>query len=106
MYPVNIAGDGLANATLRLFGVKMRRWWVGDERYAGAEIPDAAELRRQLRELLGRGPIPEVRRREVLAALTSNRRLRGDRRAAGGPARPRAGRALLMSRRSRAAFQP
>lgn len=49
----------------------MRRSWVGDERYAGAEIPDVAELRRQLRELLGRGPIPEDRRREVLAALTS-----------------------------------
>lgn len=69
MYPVIIAGDGLAKWTLGLFGVEIRRSWTEAESGEERPIESYAELQRQLRELLARGEVPSDRREEVLAAL-------------------------------------
>lgn len=68
MYPLIRLGDGLAKATLRLFGVEMRRSWARD---AGPEeeIDSYPELRRRIGEVLSRGDVSPDRRQEVLAAL-------------------------------------
>jgi len=73
MYPIIIAGDGLAKATLRLFGVEITRSWTEDGEGDGdgegpIETPYAA--RRQMLRLLGRmEDLPSDRKEEVLAAL-------------------------------------
>lgn len=84
MYPVIYLGDGLAKATLRLFGVPMSRSWIeAEEAPAGEERPEKAdarrrpasypEIRREMGALLSRGELPEDRRREVLRALEIDR---------------------------------
>lgn len=70
-YPLIMAGDGLAKATLRAFGVEMRRSWTEeieaeDERERPATV---GELMRQMGEVLSRGGVAPDRREEVLAAL-------------------------------------
>lgn len=73
MYPVIYFGDGAAKATLRLFGVEIRRSWTEDETAAeegpGEPITSLTELRGRLARVLERGTLPKDRRREILAAL-------------------------------------
>lgn len=75
MYPVIIAGDGLAKASLRLFGVEITRSWTTDEAdEEGADgdgtIYGPFALRQQMLKLLGRVEgLPRERREEVMAAL-------------------------------------
>lgn len=70
MSPVIRLGDGLAKATLRLFGVEIERSWTqdGGEGEEGP-ITSFVELRRRLRDVLERGGLDRERRREVLRAL-------------------------------------
>lgn len=76
MYPVIIAGDGLAKSTLRLFGVEITRSWTEDEGGDGemdatdAPIEGRFAARQEMLKLLGRveGLAPD-RRDEVVAAL-------------------------------------
>lgn len=71
MSPVIRLGDGLAKATLRLFGVEIERSWTEDGRDRGGEGPITSfvELRRRLKDVLERGGLGRERRREVLRAL-------------------------------------
>ncbi|MBW3660596.1 MAG: hemolysin family protein [Gemmatimonadetes bacterium] len=69
MYPLIIAGDGLAKWTLRLFGVEIRRSWTREEGGAEEPIESYGQLQREMRELLARGKVSRDRRDEVLAAL-------------------------------------
>lgn len=76
MYPIIIAGDGLAKLTLRLFGIEIRRSWTREEpeEPEEAEGPaDHAELRRAVVEVLGRGELSSERRQEVVRALDIDR---------------------------------
>ncbi len=71
MYPIIIAGDGLAKGTLRLIGVKIQRSWVseveGDQ--SDSKKVGYAELRRTMGEVLSRGSLTKDRKKEVLRAL-------------------------------------
>lgn len=71
MYPAIKAGDLLAKASLRLFGIEMTRSWTEEEggEVEAKSIKSRGELRRQIGQLLTRGDLPEDRRREVLRAL-------------------------------------
>ena len=83
MYPVIIAGDGLAKASLRLFGVEITRSWTqegegsgedgGADGAGGADsrpIHGSHEARKEMVKLLGRiEGLPRDRRDEVMAAL-------------------------------------
>lgn len=68
MYPVIYLGDGAAKATLRLFGVEIRRSWT-EEEVGEEEAVSYGELRRRLDEILSLGPLSRERRREVVNAL-------------------------------------
>lgn len=70
MQPVILLGDGIAKATLGLFGVEISRSWTEAEE-GGEEGPITGflELRQELRGLLSRGDLDRERRREVLRAL-------------------------------------
>ncbi len=71
--PVILAGDSLAKATLRLFGVEIRRSWTEAEADRSEEgdgpITSFVELRQGLRSVLDRGRVDEERTQEVLGAL-------------------------------------
>ncbi len=71
MYPVIIAGDGLAKWTLGLFGVEISRSWTeeGEGGEGEGPIESYAELQRELRDVLARGEIAGDRRDEVMATL-------------------------------------
>lgn len=75
MYPIIIAGDGLAKATLRLFGVEITRSWTRDGEEENGEdgegrIEGSYAARQQMLRLLGRmEDLPGDRKEEVLAAL-------------------------------------
>ena len=65
--PIIAIGDGVAKATLKLFGVEMTGAWLD----AGTDsIETRADLRHELGSVLDRGNVPEDRREEVLNALT------------------------------------
>ncbi len=69
MKPVILLGDGIAKATLGLFGVEISRSWTEAEADEGP-ITSFLELRQRLRGLLSRGEdLDRERRREVLRAL-------------------------------------
>lgn len=61
-------GDGLAKWTLGLFGVEITRSWT-DAESEPAEGTSTGDVRRNLREVLSRGPLSEERRQEVLNTL-------------------------------------
>lgn len=67
-FPFIKLGDGLAKATLRLFGVEVTRSWTETESDS-ADADSPGELRRQMGELLSRGALTEERRQEVMNAL-------------------------------------
>lgn len=69
MQPIIRLGDGLAKATLRLFGVEIERSWTEPGHDEEGPITGFVELRQRLREVLERGDLEEERRREVLRAL-------------------------------------
>lgn len=69
MEPVIRLGDGLAKATLGIFGIEIERSWTEGGSDAEGPITSFVELRGQLRDVLERGQIGEERRREVLRAL-------------------------------------
>lgn len=69
MYPVIKLGDGLAKATLRLFGVEIRRSWTEPEEAGEGPITSFVELRQRMRHLLERGELARDRRKEILRAL-------------------------------------
>ncbi len=69
MKPVILLGDGIAKATLGLFGVEISRSWIESEEDEGP-IASFLELRQRLQGLLSRGEaLDRERRREVLRAL-------------------------------------
>ena len=69
MRPVILLGDGIAKATLGLFGVEISRSWLEAEEDEGP-ITSYLELRQRLRGLLRRGEhLDGEREREVLRAL-------------------------------------
>lgn len=68
MKPIILLGDGLAKATLGVFGVEIERSWTEDGE--GAQpITSYVELRQELQGLLNRGELDRERRREVMRAL-------------------------------------
>ena len=64
--PIIAVGDGVAKATLKLFGVEMTGAWLDAETDS---IETRADLRHELGSVLDRGNIPEERREEILNAL-------------------------------------
>ncbi|GGJ14055.1 hypothetical protein GCM10008995_24920 [Halobellus salinus] len=64
--PIIAIGDGVAKATLKLFGVDMTGAWLGAETDS---IETRADLRHELGSVLDRGDVPEDRREEVINAL-------------------------------------
>jgi len=73
-YPFIIAGDGLAKATLRLFGVEVQRSWT-EEETADEEEPPAtiSAVRRQIADVLSNANLSRERRAEVLRAIDIER---------------------------------
>ncbi|SMO49184.1 CNNM domain-containing protein [Fodinibius sediminis] len=63
IYPLLYFGDWITKATLRLFGIRMKRSWVEEE---GAS---EATVQTQIVDLLKRKGLPEERRNEVVNAL-------------------------------------
>jgi CBS domain containing-hemolysin-like protein len=64
--PIISIGDGIAKATLAVFGIEMTGAWLETE----AEVLESrAQLRNRLSSLLEEGELPEERRDEVLSAL-------------------------------------
>lgn len=68
MKPVILMGDGIAKATLGLFGIEISRSWTDAEEDEGP-ITSFLELRQRVRGLLSRGDLDRERRQEVLRAL-------------------------------------
>jgi len=64
--PVITLGDGIAKATLRLFGVEMTGAWLEAETDV---IESRADLRTELGSILERGGVSDDRREEVMNAL-------------------------------------
>jgi CBS domain containing-hemolysin-like protein len=64
--PIITLGDGVAKATLKLFGVEMTGAWLETEEDV---IESRADLRTKLGSVLDRGDVSEERREEVLNAL-------------------------------------
>jgi CBS domain containing-hemolysin-like protein len=64
--PIMRVGDGVAKATLKLFGIEMTGAWLETEEQV---IESRADLRNRLGSLLDEGDLPEERREEVLNAL-------------------------------------
>jgi len=64
--PIMRIGDGVAKATLSLFGVEMSGAWLETEEEV---IESRAELRNRLGTLLDEGDVPAERQEEVLNAL-------------------------------------
>ena len=64
--PIIAIGDGVAKATLKLFGVEMTGAWLDTETDS---IETRADLRHELGSVLDRGDVPEDRREEVINAL-------------------------------------
>jgi len=83
--PIIMAGDSLAKATLRLFGVEITRSWVRDDTTTGTRSERATDagagsadtprlrshgaLREEMLSVLSRSKIPADRREEVLNTL-------------------------------------
>jgi len=66
-YPIIKAGDGIAKATLRLFGVEVTRSWA-EEEAEGDDAPDDASTaspRERVRQALAGAPMPPDRKEEV-----------------------------------------
>ena len=78
MYPVIIAGDGLAKWTLRRFGVEIRRSWTEAEGREEEPIESYRQLQKEVREVLARGKVGRDRREEVVAALEIGERPVGE----------------------------
>ena len=75
-YPLIIAGDSVAKATLKLFGVEMTRSWTETElESADTETPagDYREAKRQIGETLAGGAFSEERRREIMRTVEIER---------------------------------
>jgi len=64
--PIMRIGDGVAKATLKLFGVEMTGAWLETEQEV---IESRADLRNRLGSLLDEGGVPADRQEEVLNAL-------------------------------------
>ena len=73
--PVITLGDGVAKATLGLFGVEMTGAWLETETDV---VESRADLRHRLQGALDEGGLPEERREEVLGALDIDRIRVGD----------------------------
>ena len=69
--PIIAIGDGVAKATLKLFGVEMTGAWLDAETDS---IETRADLRHELGSVLDRGNVPEERREEILNALAVGER--------------------------------
>lgn len=67
-YPFIYLGDVVTKATLRLFGVEMKRSWVENEDEMDSESTRVA-LRTKIVEILESGNVSEDRRQEVVNAL-------------------------------------
>ena len=68
-YPFIMAGDGLATATLRLFGVEVQRSWTDEGADEAAEPDSVSAVRREIGEVLSRANLSRERRGEILRAV-------------------------------------
>lgn len=68
-YPFIMAGDGLAKATLRLFGVEVQRSWTDAEEDGDGEPAGVSAVRREIGEVLSRANLSRERRGEILRAV-------------------------------------
>jgi len=69
-YPFIIVGDGLAKATLRLFGVEVQRSWTEEGAAADEEEPvGVSAVRREIGEVLRRANLSRERQGEILRAV-------------------------------------
>jgi CBS domain containing-hemolysin-like protein len=68
-YPFIMAGDGLAKATLRLFGVEVQRSWTDEGADEAAEPGSVSAVRREIGEVLSRANLSRERRGEILRAV-------------------------------------
>lgn len=68
-YPFIMAGDGLAKATLRLFGVEVQRSWTDAEEGDDEEAVGVSAVRREIGEVLSRANLSRERRGEILRAV-------------------------------------
>ena len=68
-YPFIMAGDGLAKATLRLFGVEVQRSWTDAEEDGGEEAAGVSAVRREIGEVLSRANLSRERQGEILRAV-------------------------------------
>ncbi len=75
MYPMIYLGDGIAKATLRLFGVEMKRSWTtaskgrADEDLETDKSGSYSHLLRDMGQVLTQAGLPKDRQREVLKAV-------------------------------------
>jgi CBS domain containing-hemolysin-like protein len=68
-YPFIMAGDGLAKATLRLFGVEVQRSWTEEDEEGDEEAAGVSAVRREIGEVLSRANLSRERRGEILRAV-------------------------------------
>ena len=68
-YPFIMAGDGLAKATLRLFGVEVQRSWTEEDEDGDEEPAGVSAVRREIGEVLSRANLSRERRGEILRAV-------------------------------------
>ena len=75
-YPLIVAGDSIAKATLKLFGVEMTRSWAEAEHEpteGAAEAAGYREAKRQIGEVLAGEAFSEERRREIMRSIEIER---------------------------------
>ena len=73
-YPFIMAGDGLAKATLRLFGVEVQRSWTEEDEGGDEEAAGVSAVRREIGEVLSRANLSRERRGEILRAVDIEQR--------------------------------
>ncbi len=64
IYPFLIFGDWVTKATLRIFGIEMKRSWINEDTSSGKK-----DMRTKMVELLKTGNMDDERQKEILNAL-------------------------------------
>lgn len=64
IYPILIFGDRVTKATLRIFGIEMKRSWVNEETSSGKK-----DMRSKMVTLLKSGNLDDERQKEIINAL-------------------------------------
>jgi len=68
-YPFIMAGDGLAKATLGVFGVEVSRSWTDAETTEEASLESVGAVRRKVGEILSQADLSHERQAEILRAV-------------------------------------